>query len=119
SLPHAHGGRMTERKPTADEVRAVWNANAAFWDEHMEAGETWQRNLIAPAVERLLDLRRGESVLEIACGNGEFARRMAAIGARVLATDFSDAMVERASAHGGDVGYPVADAADEPQLPSL
>jgi SAM-dependent methyltransferase len=110
---------MTDRKPTADEVRAAWDANAAFWDERMEAGGTWHRNLIAPAVERLLELLPGESVLEIACGNGEFARRMVAIGARVLATDFSEAMIERARARGGDVGYRVADAADEPQLLSL
>jgi SAM-dependent methyltransferase len=110
---------MTDRKPTADEVRAAWDANAAFWDERTEAGETWQRSLIAPAVERLLDLRRGESVLEIACGNGEFARRMFEAGARVLATDFSEAMIERAKARGGEIDYRVADAADEPHLLSL
>jgi SAM-dependent methyltransferase len=110
---------MSDRKPTADEVRAAWDANAAFWDERMEAGETWQRNLIAPVVERLLDLRPGESVLEIACGNGEFARRMATLGARVLATDFSGTMVERARARSGDVEYRIADAGDEAQLTSL
>lgn len=80
---------MDDPTPTGDQLRASWDALARFWDEQMEAGNTWQRTLIQPALERLLELRAGERVLEIACGNGEFARRMADQGAVVLATDFS------------------------------
>jgi 2-polyprenyl-3-methyl-5-hydroxy-6-metoxy-1,4-benzoquinol methylase len=110
---------MSDREPGADEGRAVWDANAAFWDEHMEAGTTWQQSLIEPAVERVLRLESGERVLEIACGNGEFSRRMAWLGATVLATDFSEAMLDRARAHGGDLKYRAADATDESALLSL
>jgi SAM-dependent methyltransferase len=85
----------------------------------MSGGRTWQRDLIAPAVERLLRLRPGERVLELACGNGDFARRMAELGASVLASDFSAAMVEAARAHGGDVEYRVADATDQNQMLAL
>jgi SAM-dependent methyltransferase len=105
--------------PTGDEIRSAWDANAAYWDEHMEAGRTWQRTLIQPTVERLLMLRPGERVLEIACGNGEFSRRMAELGARVLATDFSERMLERARARRGDVEYRLVDATDESSLAAL
>ncbi len=108
-----------DRDALNEEVHAGWDAMAAYWDEQMAAGKTWQRNLIQPAVEGLLELRPGERVLEIACGNGEFARRMAELGARVLATDFSERMLERARAHGGDVEYRLADAADEAELLAL
>jgi 2-polyprenyl-3-methyl-5-hydroxy-6-metoxy-1,4-benzoquinol methylase len=104
---------------TQDEIRAAWDALAAYWDENMEAGRTWQRGLIQPAVEELLRLEPGERVLELACGNGEFSRRMGELGARVLATDFSEAMLERARAHGGDLEYQLADAADEEALLAL
>jgi cyclopropane fatty-acyl-phospholipid synthase-like methyltransferase len=70
-----------------DEVRSSWDALAAFWDERIEAGRTWQRNLIYPPVERLLELEPGERVLAVACGNGELARRMAERGGHVLAVD--------------------------------
>jgi 2-polyprenyl-3-methyl-5-hydroxy-6-metoxy-1,4-benzoquinol methylase len=108
-----------EPEPTGDEVRAAWDSLAGFWDERMEAGETWQRHLIQPVVERLLVLRSGERVLEIACGNGEFARRMAELGGSVLAVDFSEGMLERARAHGGDVEYRSIDATYEDELLAL
>ena len=108
-----------DRRPEPEEVRAAWDTLAPYWDEQMQAGNTWQRNLIQPAVERLLGIAPGELVLEIACGNGLFARRMAELGARVLGTDFSEPMLNRARAYGGDVEYRLADAADETALLAL
>ena len=92
--------RVSDEHDLHDEVRSTWDELAAFWDERVESGSTWQRHLIQPAVERLLLLQPGERVLEIACGNGEFARRMSELGGQVLAVDFSDGMLERASARG-------------------
>lgn len=110
---------MTERQPTNDDIRRSWDALATTWDRHMEAGETWQQRLIQPAVERVLELRGGERVLEIACGNGEFARRMQSLGASVVATDFSERMLEHARARGGDIDYRLVDATDREQLLAL
>ena len=102
-----------------DDVRSAWDELAAFWDERMVAGSTWQGHVIYPSVERLLRLEPGERVLDIACGNGEFARRMSGLGAQVLAVDFSEGMLERARSHGGDVEYRSADAIDEGALLAL
>ena len=100
-------------------VREDWDALAAYWDERVEAGETWQRRLIQPAVARLLEVRAGERVLELACGNGEFARQMAAAGAGVLATDVSAEMLRHARARGAEIEYRQADATDKAELRSL
>jgi 2-polyprenyl-3-methyl-5-hydroxy-6-metoxy-1,4-benzoquinol methylase len=108
---------VTNRRPEPEEVRAAWDALAPYRDEQTQAGNTWQRDLIQPAVERLLRIAPGELVLEIACGNGLFTRRMAELGARVLGTDFSEPMLDRA--HGGDIEYRLADAADETALLAL
>ena len=110
---------MGKERNLHDDVRTAWDQLATFWDERVEAGRTWQRGLIQPSVERLLRLEPGERVLDIACGNGAFARRMAELGAGVLATDFSEGMLERARSHGGDVEYRLADATDERTLLSL
>jgi ubiquinone/menaquinone biosynthesis C-methylase UbiE len=110
---------VSEERNLHDDVRSAWDELAAFWDERMEAGATWQRHLIQPSVERLLRLEPGERVLEIASGNGEFARRMSELGGHVLATDFSEAMLEIARSHGGEVEYRYADATEEESLLAL
>ncbi|GCE49992.1 methyltransferase family protein [Thermosporothrix hazakensis] len=82
-----------------EETRRIWDQNASFWDASMsDEGNDFQRLLVYPASERLLQLQPGETVLELACGNGVFARRMAQSGAHVVATDFSATMIERARA---------------------
>ena len=110
---------MSEKRDLHDDVRSAWDQLAEFWDERMEAGATWQRHLIQPPVERLLQLQPPERVLEIACGNGEFSRRMADLGGNVLATDFSEQMLERARSHRSDVEYRSADATDVQALLAL
>lgn len=102
-----------------DDVRQTWDALAPYWDEQMEAGRTWQRELIQPAVQQLLEPVRGERILELACGNGEFARQMASVGVRVLATDFSTKMLEHARLHGDDIDYRLVDVTDEAALRAL
>lgn len=105
------------------EVREIWDQNADYWNQRMREGNEFHRELIAPAQERLLSLRAGEMVLDIACGNGHFARRMAHLGARVLALDVSPRMIEIAKANtiadDDRIEYRVLDAADSSALRSL
>jgi 2-polyprenyl-3-methyl-5-hydroxy-6-metoxy-1,4-benzoquinol methylase len=105
------------------ETRARWDTIAPFWDERMGEGNQFQRLLVGPASERLLGLRPDELVLEIACGSGVFSRRMAALGARVVATDFSSTFLERArarsTAHADRIEYRLVDATDQAQLLAL
>lgn len=106
-----------------EDVRARWDTNAAFWDERMAEGNAFHLQLVEPAVLELLQLQPQETVLEIACGNGQFARKLTSLGARVTATDFSPAMVERARTHpepfNDRVDFRVADATDENELRAL
>jgi len=105
------------------EVRNVWEQNAEWWDGKTGEGNDFQRILIGPATERLLQLRPGEMVLDIACGNGAFSRRMAQVGAQVVAFDFSERFLARArerTVHNIDrIDYRLMDATDESQLLAL
>lgn len=108
----------------SDEVRGIWVDNAPFWDEHMgEEGNDFHQRLVVPTVERLLELQPGWRVLEIACGNGNFSRRMATRGAEVVAFDVSDTFIQRArqrtADHAGHITYQVLDAGDEVALRAL
>jgi SAM-dependent methyltransferase len=89
----------------------------------MGEGNDFVESLIWPSAQRMLSLRPGERVLDIACGNGLYARKMAALGAEVVAFDFAEEMIARAAAHpapaGGRIDYRVLDAADEAALLAL
>jgi 2-polyprenyl-3-methyl-5-hydroxy-6-metoxy-1,4-benzoquinol methylase len=104
-------------------VRDRWNAKAEYWDEHMADGNQFQRELIGPALERLLQLQSGERVLDVACGNGVNARWMARLGADVLGIDFSRVFLERAAARKTSwderITYQELDATDEAALLAL
>ena len=106
-----------------EESRAIWDQNAEAWDERIGGGGGFQSILIAPTAEKMLAIQAGESVLDIACGNGIFSRRLAEMGASVVASDFSAKLIERAKQRTTEVNkfveYHVADATDEAQLLAL
>lgn len=105
-----------------DENRRIWDANAWWWDDQIGDGNEFQTYLIEPATERLLALTAGEVVLDVACGAGRFARRMAALGARVVAFDCSARFIERARARtppGIAIEYHSADGSDVNRILTL
>jgi len=105
------------------ESRNIWDTNAEAWDKKIGSGGGWQTTLIAPTIERMLNIQSGETVLDIACGNGQFSRRLADLGAKVVASDFSPKLIElakgRSSEYAERIAYHVVDATDEAQLLAL
>ncbi len=108
-----------------EENQRTWEATAEWWDDQIgPEGNEFHCTLVAPAQMRLLDLKPGETVLDIACGNGQFAREMARAGVKVVAFDFTERFLARARKHTEAAGiqnieYHSLDATDENKLLSL
>jgi 2-polyprenyl-3-methyl-5-hydroxy-6-metoxy-1,4-benzoquinol methylase len=115
--------------PTDDLQRAnqfshdAWNENALFWDERMGEGNDFVELLTWPAILKLLNVTPAKQILDIACGNGLTSRRLAGLGARVVAFDFAEKMIEQARHYQGTnvdhITYHVLDASDEAALLGL
>jgi ubiquinone/menaquinone biosynthesis C-methylase UbiE len=120
---------MTIEQPSPDfpqydnKTVEVWERLANWWDDRIGDGNEFQDYLIEPATERLLALKPGERVLDIACGAGRFARRMAALGATVVAFDHAQRFLDRARERTTDnieqIRYLKLDATDAVALASL
>jgi 2-polyprenyl-3-methyl-5-hydroxy-6-metoxy-1,4-benzoquinol methylase len=118
--PHPETGEFAVLN--ADTVQA-WEALAPWWDEATGEADEFHRRLVIPATDRLLALRPGERVLDVACGNGGYARHLAAQGAEVVALDASHRFVERAerrsTGRGERISYRHLDASDHAALLAL
>src|SRR5208283_584620 len=119
---------MSQREPGdfpafTPETQAIWDQNATWWDQQISDGNVFQTQLVGPATERLLDVRPGQFILDLACGNGVFSRRLAQLGAQVTACDFSPTFLERAKARTTEfadrIEYRLADLTDQQQLLAL
>ncbi len=101
----------------------AWDANAAAWDSRMgDEGNDFFNVLCWPALIALLAPQPGRRYLDIACGNGLTSRRLAALGARVTAFDFSANLIEFARSRANPearIEYHVIDATDESALLAL
>ena len=106
-----------------DEVKRIWDVNASFWDEYMGEGKNFQQILLGPNIEQMLNISPGMHILEIACGNGNFSRRLASLGAIVTAFDFSQNFIARAKGrsepYGDQITYHVLDATNKADLLTL
>jgi 2-polyprenyl-3-methyl-5-hydroxy-6-metoxy-1,4-benzoquinol methylase len=104
------------------ETRRAWGENADFWDQRMGEGNDFVEVLIWPATLRLLAVRPGERILDVACGNGLSSRRLALLGAEVVAFDFASEMIAHARRRtegldvAGRIAYHVVDATNEAAL---
>ncbi|MDO8504844.1 MAG: class I SAM-dependent methyltransferase [Candidatus Liptonbacteria bacterium] len=77
----------------------------ADWYEKLLSGEgTYQKQVILPNLLRLMDIKPGDNVLDLACGPGFFSKEFIAKGAKVLGVDISEELIKvaRESVPGGE-----------------
>ena len=104
----------------AEETCAIWDENAAAWDDRMgERGNDFHNELILPAFDRLLGVELGQEVLDVGCGNGVVSRHLANKGAKVTGIDASAELIDYARNYRDKSRYEVVDATDEEALLSL
>jgi ubiquinone/menaquinone biosynthesis C-methylase UbiE len=75
-----------------------WESVADWYDSHLDHADTYQSRLILPQLTRLMSLRQGVSLLDLACGQGFFTADFVRRGARVVGVDSSPTLIARAAA---------------------
>lgn len=93
--------RHTYRQPRRDDDRGPktsWNKVANWYGGHLQEKDTFQDTLVFPGALRLLFPKKGGMYLDIACGEGSFAKMVSEKGAGVVGFDAAPALVKRAQA---------------------
>ncbi len=101
-----------------DKNNTSWGRAAKWYNTLLEGEQdTYQRTLILPNVLRLLNLKKGEAVLDLGCGQGFFTREFFKAGARVVGVDCAPEMIELARQNSPKaIAYHIASGDDMPFL---
>ncbi len=73
-----------------NKIKSEWNKIAKAYDQSVgEIGDPHHRGIVNPAVFKLLSNISGKKILDLGCGQGYIARKLAKKGAKVIAIDSS------------------------------
>ena len=74
-----------------------WGKVASWYNDYLEnTKDTFQKNVILPNLLRLMDIKPGQVVLDVACGQGFFSRELFDRGAYVTGADISTELIAMA-----------------------
>lgn len=88
-----------------------WGHVGGWYDETIEKTGSYQKEVILPNILRLLQIEKGEKILDLACGQGFFSRAFNQAGAKVFGVDAGKSLIEIAKENSPkDISYEVAKA---------
>lgn len=79
------------------------------WGGTAIVGE-YQKTVILPNLLRLLEIKKGEIILDLACGSGFFSREFTKFGAKVIGAEISKELIAAAKENAKGIEYHVASA---------
>ncbi len=80
-----------------DNKKTSWGNVAEWYSDLLEKESgTYQKDLILPNLLRLMEIKKEEMILDLACGQGFFSREFLKNGARVIGVDVSRELIHLA-----------------------
>lgn len=87
-----------------------WGGVAGWYDDYLKDEDTYQAKVISPNLMRMLAVKKGERVLDLACGQGYFTRLAREAGADIAGADISKELIAKAKAQTPGTTFYVAPA---------
>ena len=102
-MPKDFPTRSYAPRPRKNAAAATaWEQPAQWYDSLVGAeGDDFYQKLILPTVLKRLDPKAGQTVLDVACGQGVLGRVLAAKGVKSLGVDASPSLIESARTRAG------------------
>jgi len=98
--------KITSETPTS------WGPVDAWYDEHLSGEDTYHTRVILPNLLRLVDPKPGITILDVACGQGFFAKHFLEKGAEVIGVDIAEELIARAKINVPHARFIVSPASD-------
>ena len=75
-------------------TKTDWGHVAPWYDDLLETGANYQKDIILPEILNLLSVNNGDRILDLACGQGFFARALRDAGAKVVGVDMAGELID-------------------------
>lgn len=89
-----------------------WGGVAGWYDDLIKEPSNYQKDVILPNLLRVMEIKKGEKVLDLACGQGFFAGEFSKAGATVAGVDISPELINIAKREIKNVEFFVSSADD-------
>ncbi len=98
-------------------VQTSWGTVAGWYDEMLQDEKSFQKNVIAPNLLRLMSIKKGDHILDLACGTGFFSNIFFEAGGCVSGVDIGHELIEIARKNSPtQIEYTVSSADKIPQI---
>jgi len=74
--------------------KTSWGKVSGWYDKLLSGTGTYQKELILPNLLRLMNIKKGDSLLDLACGQGFFSYQFVEKGAVVIGADISPELID-------------------------
>jgi len=74
--------------------KTSWGGVAGWYDDLLKKDNTYQSEVILPNLLKTMNIKSSDNVLDLACGQGFFAREFAKLGAKVVGVDISKELIK-------------------------
>lgn len=77
-----------------DKSKTSWGNVANWYNNLIEKDEdSYQKKLILPNLIRLIEAKKGDVIVDLACGQGFFAKEFAKSGAKIIGVDIASELI--------------------------
>jgi ubiquinone/menaquinone biosynthesis C-methylase UbiE len=100
---------------TQKKAETSWGEVASWYDNHLESdSDTYHNKVILPNLMRLIAAKDGERILDIACGQGFFTRRLQEANPNIIieGVDLGEDLIAIAKKRSPKITYTVGNAED-------
>ncbi|MES3005998.1 MAG: class I SAM-dependent methyltransferase [Patescibacteria group bacterium] len=106
----SESAKGTPKPKGAAQPVTSWGNVASWYDDYLSNPDSYQEKVVLPNLMRIISPRKGERILDLACGQGFFSGKFADVGAKVTGVDISSELVTKARARLRDIDFSVAPA---------
>lgn len=97
---------MLMQKKIKDE-NTSWGKESSWYDKLLADPDSYQQKVVLPNLMRILDVKKGERVLDLGCGQGFFTAKMSELGAEMTGLDISSELISLAKKSAKNISYVV------------